>query len=83
MEQDLIDKIVARTAREAGLPVEQVAMDSSFEALGIDSLTAMALIGELEDDLNVQLSNEEIMQIRTVRDAIVNIQVAVDRSSAA
>ncbi|WP_164121632.1 acyl carrier protein, partial [Sharpea azabuensis] len=41
---------------------------SEFKALGIDSLDLVDLVFQLEEELNTQFEDEELMQIKTVRD---------------
>lgn len=40
--------------------------DTVIADIGVDSISLMEIVGILEDDLNVKLSDEEITRIRTV-----------------
>jgi len=52
------------------IPASDVADDLRFDSIGSwDSLTHMILIGRLEESFAVQLSGDEIADMRTVGDA--------------
>jgi acyl carrier protein len=62
----LFDAIHAYT----GIPHERISFDSRFaEDLGYDSLDSVETIMRLEDELNVEISDEAMDKMRTVRDA--------------
>ncbi|MCV3743646.1 acyl carrier protein [Ureaplasma sp. ES3154-GEN] len=43
---------------------------TNLKSLGIDSLAAMDLIVDIEDELNVRLSDDELISIKTLKDLI-------------
>ncbi len=63
---DYFDKIKEGLADK--LKGKELTMDSEFKALGIDSLDLVDLVFQLEEELNTQFEDEELMQIKTVRD---------------
>ena len=63
---NLFSKIARKVDAEAKL--ESVARDSKFSALGIDSISMMEIIGEMEDELDIKLSDDRLAQIQTVGD---------------
>lgn len=63
---DYFDKIKEGLADK--LKCKELTMDSEFKALGIDSLDLVDLVFQLEEELNTQFEDEELMQIKTVRD---------------
>jgi acyl carrier protein len=69
--QRVIDVIV----RTQKLSPEQVTIDSEFAALGIDSIDAVEILFELESEFSIEISNEQMQSVRTVRHAAE----AVDR----
>ncbi len=63
-----IKKIVAE---QLGIPEGEVKADSKIESdLGADSLARVELAMAIEDDLEVEISDEDLEQIITVQDAI-------------
>ena len=63
---DYFDKIKEGLADK--LKGKELTMASEFKALGIDSLDLVDLVFQLEEELNTQFEDEELMQIKTVRD---------------
>lgn len=70
MTDDIASRVLAAIARTAGVPAEGIAPDAAFEQLGMDSLSAIALVGELEEEFGVSIPNEEVLQIRRVDQAV-------------
>ena len=55
---------------EDTLGVEEVRNDQTFEELGADSLDTVELIMEIEEEFNLDISDEDAEKITTVQDAI-------------
>jgi len=49
---------------------QEISNDSSLDDLGADSLDAVELSMAMEDEFNIELSDDEIKQITTVQSAI-------------
>jgi acyl carrier protein len=63
-----VKEIIARVLK---VPIEQVRTESRFrDDLGSDSLDLILLLYEMEDQLEIKLSDDEAKQIHTVGDAI-------------
>ncbi len=66
-EEKVMDIIVEQLDVER----EQCVPEASFiEDLGADSLDLVELIMAMEENFNVQISDEELEQIRTIQDVI-------------
>lgn len=50
------------------LPVSSIAIDVYFEELGLDSLTVVGIVGDLEDRLGVELNMDLLWEHQTIRD---------------
>ncbi|TQC54030.1 acyl carrier protein [Mycoplasmopsis mucosicanis] len=48
----------------------KVHLDSQLKELKIDSLTLAELIFDLEDQLKIRVSDEELMKIQTIQDVV-------------
>lgn len=53
-----------------GVPDDEVSIDATFEALGLDSLDVVELTLVLEEETGIKLEDEELEDVRTVGDAI-------------
>ncbi len=55
----MYDKLVSYAAKQLELDPEEITPDSTFEALGIDSLDVVEMIMDLESELGVELDLED------------------------
>ncbi len=64
------DKLAEIIADQLSVDVEDITPDTSFsEDLNADSLDLMEVIVTLEDELDIQIADEELQNIKTVGDA--------------
>ncbi|HIQ97760.1 MAG TPA: acyl carrier protein [Candidatus Limivivens merdigallinarum] len=57
------------------VPEEAVTEDARFiEDLGFTSFDFMSMVGELEDTFDIEVNEQEVVHIKTVRDAIQYIE---------
>ena len=64
-------KIIAETQRK---DPAQVTIDSGFEELGIDSMDGVNIIFALENEFNINVPDEEVKNIRSVRDMVEGVR---------
>ncbi len=58
-------------AQYSNVPVEEITDDKRFrEDLGFSSLDFMSFLGELEDEFDVDIEEEDVLQVRTVGEAL-------------
>ena len=55
----MYEKLVSFAAKQLELDAVEIAPDSTFESLGIDSLDIMELIMDLESELGIELELED------------------------
>ena len=67
MSFDRVAEIIAKTAHCAAAEIEP---ETKLEALGIDSLKAITVLFELEEAFDIEIPNELIGEISTVRDIL-------------
>ena len=60
-------RIIAETQRK---DPAQVTIDSSFEELGIDSMDGVNIVFALENEFDINVPDEEVKNIRSVRDMV-------------
>lgn len=64
-----MDKIVEILSQYTEVPADQIKPESKIlEDLGLTSLDVMDLIGALEDEYDLEISDAEIRSISTVQD---------------
>jgi acyl carrier protein len=75
MAQDIETKVREKIAEQLGVAADEVTPDSSFiEDLGADSLDIVELVMALEEEFNVEISDEDAEKIRTVKDVVGYIE---------
>ncbi|MCC8141747.1 MAG: acyl carrier protein [Lachnospiraceae bacterium] len=71
MEFEKIQSIIAETL---GVEPEDITEETSFEELDADSLDLFEIITQLEEELGIEIPTEEADKIKTVGDAVEQIQ---------
>ena len=65
------EKVKQIVAEQLGVDESQVTEDASFmDDLGADSLDTVELVMALEEEFDVEISDEDAEKIQTVKDAI-------------
>ncbi len=75
--QEITQKVIGIIADVLKVDPKTITMDSSFEALGADSLDMMELIMKIEDAFDVTIPDEATVNITTVGqavDALMNLK---------
>src|SRR5208282_4449443 len=75
MASDIETKVREKISEQLGVAADEVKPDSSFiEDLGADSLDIVELVMALEEEFNVEISDEDAEKIRTVKDVVTYIE---------
>jgi len=82
MIDDIALHVRSKVAEARGLALEEVMLDRTFLDLGIDSLTAVSIAGDLEDDFGVSMPNADVLRLRTVRDVVEAVERLVRENAA-
>jgi acyl carrier protein len=77
MSEIIFDKIAAVISAKKGVNRELIKFESTFEELGLDSLDAVELIADLEDEFNVTIPNIELQNIKSVKQAVSGLEKAM------
>ncbi len=71
----IFERIKEMIIEELNVPEEKVTLQARLaEDLGADSIDAVELIMNIEDEFNVQVSDEEAQNIKTVGDLVKYIE---------
>ncbi|MEW8955558.1 acyl carrier protein [Clostridium sp.] len=68
----IFEKIKNVIVDQLGVEESEVALETSFQDLGVDSLDLFQIIIELEEEFGVQIEDAE--KIKTVKDAVEYIE---------
>ena len=72
--QDLLVMFKTVAARVDKRAFDHVTRESVITALGIDSLSMMQIVGEMESELGVMIPDEDLVEIRTVGDLVRKVE---------
>ena len=65
--------VIELIAREVKRPTGDITLNTGLGDLGIDSLKAIVILSELEDQLKIEIPNEIMGSMRTVGDIVSKI----------
>ena len=77
---DIADRCMAIIAKTKTPPLTNVTLDSSFDELGLDSLDKINASFEVEDVFQIQIPDESMNSLRTVRDMVDGVTRLVAES---
>ncbi|WP_091657341.1 acyl carrier protein [Alteribacillus iranensis] len=72
---DTLDRVKKIVADRLGVEESEITMEATFkDDLGADSLDVVELVMELEDEFDLEISDEEAEKISTVADVVNYIE---------
>jgi len=74
MKHEIEQVLKESIARQKMLSAEEITLDSSLEELGITSLDAITLVFDIEDKYGIEVPNEKLKQLRTVKDIVEGVE---------
>jgi acyl carrier protein len=71
----IFERVKEMIKEELNVPVEKITLQARLaEDLGADSIDAVELIMNVEDEFNIQVSDEQAQSIKTVGDLVKYIE---------
>ncbi len=78
-EQEILEGLAEIVNEETGIETNSVELDKSFtDDLDIDSLSMMTIVVNAEEKFGVRIPDDEVKNLKTVRDAVGFIHSAQD-----
>ena len=72
----MFERIAAYLAKQLEVPVESITEDTTFDSLGFDSLDAVEMLMDLEEELGADLEMEE--KVATIGELVDFVESKVD-----
>lgn len=82
MADDITEKVLDVIASSKHMPREQVTANSTFEELGLDSLSGLNLIFDIESAFDVSVPDEVLDTVTTVPQLIENLKLLLAQKTA-
>ncbi len=79
MKKDIEHTLKESVARQKMISTEDITLDSSLDDLGITSLDAISLVFDVEDKYGVEVPNEALKQIKTIRDIVDGVDALIQK----
>jgi acyl carrier protein len=77
---DVAQECIALIAKQKSIPPEGITLESALvEDLGLDSLDRVSIAFDLEEKYEIEIPEDRLGQIRTVRDMVTGIEQALER----
>ena len=74
-------RLTAMAARRSGLDVSAIELNTPLADLGIDSLGLAELMFDIDDEFNIEISDEQMVKLNTVGDLIEQIEQEISGRS--
>jgi len=72
-DDDLSQRVIKVIADTQHIPVETVKLENTFAELNIDSLDGINILFALENEFNINVPDEAVQTIKSVRDAVEGV----------
>lgn len=77
----LAARVMAVIAKTQRIPPESLSLDSSFEELKIDSLDGINIIFAIENEFGVNIPDEGVQNLKTVRQVVEGVHDLLQKKS--
>ncbi len=74
-EEDVTRRVIDTIAKTIHQPTESIGPESTFEAIGVDSLDGIQILFALEQEFDISISDDEAKKIRSVPDVVAGIRL--------
>ena len=65
---DITERVIARVAEYKEIDASEIVAETTIESLGMDSLDALNLIFELEEEFDLTIPDEEALEMKTIQE---------------
>jgi len=73
------ERVIAVIAKEQNLDPAIITLDSTFEELGIDSVSAIGIAFDIETEFNIDFSDDEMFGLKCVNDVVEGVSKLVEK----
>lgn len=81
--QETFGRVRRLVAENQQIAAETITIDSTFEDLGIDSFDGVNLLFAIENEFDIQVSDEDAKKLRGIRDVVEGVERLLGERAAA
>ena len=81
--EDLGAQVIRTIAQTQRIPPDGISLDSTFEELKIDSLDGINIIFALENQFGINIPDEGVQNMRSVRETVAGVRQLLTEKQAA
>jgi len=78
---EIAERCIAIISKAKTPPLTNVMLDDKFDTLGLDSLDKINVSFEVEDTFHIQIPDESMNSLRTVRDMVNGVKTLVEQQA--
>lgn len=78
MNSDIAEKTISAIAEFKEIDKETISVDTKLEELEMDSLDALNLVFELEEEFNISIPDEQAFEMKTVGEMVSGIEKLIE-----
>ncbi len=71
---DIANKVIEKFAEYKEVPAADISTETTIAELGMDSLDAMNLIFELEEEFDLSIPDEDVFEMKTVGEIVKGVE---------
>jgi acyl carrier protein len=83
MSDEIAQRVLQVIATSKRIPLETVTIDAPFEQLNIDSMDAVEIIFAIENEFDINIPDEDVRAVRSVRQMCEGVEKLVTAKAAA
>jgi acyl carrier protein len=72
--EDVLTRVIRVIAETQKIPPESIEPDSTFQALGIDSLDGINIVFAIENEFNINVPDDAAKNIGSIRDLAAGVE---------
>jgi acyl carrier protein len=80
-ETELFPRVVKVISKSSRVPAENITIDTSFEQLGLDSVDAVNITFDLEEEFGIEIPGDGLLGLSNIRDIVSRLDSVLAEST--
>ena len=78
MSQETAKRTIATVAKFKEIPEDQITVETNLEEMGLDSLDALNLVFELEEEFDIMIPDDKAFEMKTIGEMVEGIDTLLE-----